>query len=89
MAHCSAEYQRNYMRKYIELAVDCICEVCNRSYKNYRKYRHVKSKYHLRKLQCSEKTKYNDILSYYKTTDIELYEAIRTHLNRTHLKVTV
>lgn len=41
------EYQKEYMKKYIENSEDVLCPCCNKTYKSYRKYKHMITKKHI------------------------------------------
>lgn len=44
------EYMNEYMKKYIKNSKDVICDVCESTYKSYKKSVHVKGKRHLSKM---------------------------------------
>lgn len=46
------EYQREYMKKLIAKKETKLCDVCKKYVKNYRMYRHNKSKKHLLKVEA-------------------------------------
>jgi polyhydroxyalkanoate synthesis regulator phasin len=47
----TTEYQRDYMKRYVNDAEDVFCPACNCCYKKYRRYRHIKTQKHIRNIE--------------------------------------